>query len=257
FTQDDAHIFCRPDDLYSEIEGVLDFVKEAMNKFGFTGFTAELSTRPEKFIGEKENWDKAESILEEVLKKKNFNYKINPGDGAFYGPKIDIKLKDALNREWQCATVQLDYAIPERFDLTYRDTSGKDTRVVMIHRVILGSLERFIATLIEHYAGKFPLWLSPTQVSVLNITQDTEEYAKKIKEVLEKENFRVEADLRNETLQRKIREKELRKVPYMVIVGKKELETRQISVRGRGMQNLGNMDIEGFLTLLRKEVKIA
>lgn len=257
FTQDDAHIFCRKEDLYSEIEGVLDFVKEAMNKFGFADFTAELSTRPEKFIGEKENWELAEGILEEVLKKKSFNYKINPGDGAFYGPKIDIKLKDALNREWQCATIQLDYAIPERFDLTYRAPDGRDTRVVMIHRVILGSLERFIATLIEHYAGKFPLWLSPVQVSVLNITEDTEDYAKEIKDILEKENFRVEADLRNETLQRKIREKEMRKVPYMVIVGKKERETKQVSIRARGMQNLGNMDMESFLTLLREESKNA
>lgn len=253
FTQDDAHIFCRKEDLSSEIEGVLDFVKEAMNKFGFTDFTAELSTRPEKYIGEKENWDLAESILEGVLKKKEFNYKINPGDGAFYGPKIDIKLKDALNREWQCATVQLDYAIPERFDLTYRAQDGKDTRVVMIHRVILGSLERFIATLIEHYAGKFPLWLSPVQISVLNITEDAKEYALRIKEILNKENLRVEIDLRNETLQRKIRESELRKIPYMVIVGKKECDSGNISVRARGMKNIGTMDIEGFLALVKKE----
>jgi threonyl-tRNA synthetase len=257
FTQDDAHIFCSPADLYSEIEGVLDFVQEAMKKFGFSDFSAELSTRPQSFIGEKENWDICEKILEDVLKQKGFNYKINPGDGAFYGPKIDIKLKDALNRQWQCATVQLDYNMPERFDVTYRGQDGKDIRAVMIHRVILGSLERFIATLIEHYAGKFPLWLAPVQVSVLNITEDTRNYAKEIKALLEKENFRVESDLRNETLQRKIREKEMRKIPYMVIVGKKEQQAKQVSVRGRGMQNLGNMDIESFLTLLGKELKNA
>lgn len=254
FTQDDAHIFCRKEDLYAEIEGVLDFVKEAMNKFGFNNFTAELSTRPEKFIGEKENWDAAESMLEKVLKEKEFNHKINPGDGAFYGPKIDIKLKDALNREWQCATVQLDYAIPERFDLTYRAQDGKDTRVVMIHRVILGSLERFVATLIEHYAGKFPLWLSPTQVSILNITDDVAAYASEVRAILEAENLRTDIDLRSETLQKKIREKELLKIPYMVIIGKKEKEAKKVSVRKRGMQNLGTMAIEQLVAILKEEL---
>jgi len=253
FTQDDAHIFCKKDDLYSEIEGVLEFVKSTMDKFGFADFTAELSTRPGKFIGEAEDWDNSESILEEVLKKQGFEYKINPGDGAFYGPKIDIKLKDAIGREWQCATVQLDYNIPKRFDVTYRASSGESERVIMIHRVILGSFERFIATLIEHYAGKFPLWLAPVQISVLNITSDIKDYAFKVKEELEKEGFRVEADSRDETLQRKIREKELLKIPYMVIVGKKELEQGTISLRGRGMNNLGSMKIEDLLNILKKE----
>ena len=253
FTQDDAHIFCRKEEVSQEIEDVLDFVSYTMHKFGFTDFTAELSTRPKDFIGEKEVWNFSEKILLDVLKKKGFNYKINEGDGAFYGPKIDIKLKDALSREWQCATIQLDFNMPERFDLTYRAEDGKDTRVVMIHRVIFGSLERFIATLIEHYAGKFPLWLSPVQVSVLNITEDVKDYALEIKDALEKENFRVEVDVRNETLQRKIREKEMQKVPYMVIVGKKEKESGNISLRARGMKNLGNMDIAGLLDLLKKE----
>jgi len=253
FTQDDAHIFCRKEDVPSEIEGVLDFVSDTMHKFGFTDFTAELSTRPKDFIGEKEVWDLSEKILLDVLKKKNFNYKINEGDGAFYGPKIDIKLKDALAREWQCATIQLDFNMPERFDITYRAEDGKDTRVVMIHRVIFGSLERFIATLIEHYAGKFPLWLSPVQVAVLNITEDVKDYALEVKAALEKENLRVEADVRNETLQRKIREKEMQKIPYMVILGKKEKESGKISLRARGMKNLGNMDIAGLLDLLKKE----
>ncbi|MBU0693372.1 MAG: threonine--tRNA ligase [Candidatus Omnitrophica bacterium] len=255
FTQDDAHIFCKKEDLCNEIEGVLDFVKETMIKFGFKDFTAELSTRPEKFIGESRDWDASEEILEEVLKKKSFTYKINRGEGAFYGPKIDIKLRDALGRFWQCATVQLDYNIPKRFDLTYRDRSDNNVRVIMLHRVILGSLERFIATLIEHYAGRFPLWLAPTQISVLNIVGEVKDYALEVKGVLEKEGFRVEADLRDETLQRKIREKELLKTPYMVIVGKKEKEAREISLRRRGKESLGNMGIDDFLDILRKEIK--
>ncbi|MEI8349431.1 MAG: threonine--tRNA ligase [Candidatus Omnitrophota bacterium] len=254
FTQDDAHIFCKKDDLYVEIEGVLNFVKDAMQTFGFKEFDAELSTRPEKYIGEKEDWDISEGILEEVLKKQNFHYRINAGDGAFYGPKIDIKLKDALGREWQCATVQLDYNIPKRFALTYHAQNGEEVQPIMIHRVILGSLERFIATLIEHYAGRFPLWLAPTQVSVLNITEDVRDYALEIKARLEKEDIRVDADTRNETLQKKIRDKELHKIPYMVIVGKKEKETGKISVRKSGKENLGNMGIEDFLALLNKEL---
>ena len=253
FTQDDAHIFCKKEDLYSEIEGVLEFVKAAMYKFGFTDFTAELSTRPDKFIGEVEDWDNSESILEEVLKKKGFKYRINAGDGAFYGPKIDIKLQDAIGREWQCATVQLDYNIPKRFDLTYRASSGENLRVIMVHRVILGSFERFIATLIEHYAGKFPLWLAPVQISVLNVTSDAKDYASKIKDDLKNQGFRVEVDLRDETLQRKIREKELLKIPYMVIVGKKEIKEGKISLRGRGMKNLGNMGVEKLVDILKKE----
>jgi len=254
FTQDDAHIFCKKEDLCSEIAGVLEFVKAAMLKFGFTDFTAELSTRPEKFIGEVEDWDNSESILEEVLKKKGFKYRINAGDGAFYGPKIDIKLQDAIGREWQCATVQLDYNIPKRFDLTYRASSGASERVAMIHRVILGSFERFIATLIEHYAGKFPLWLAPVQISVLNVTAEAKDYASKIKEDLEKRGFRVEADLRDETLQRKIREKELLKIPYMVIVGKKEMREENISLRARGMKNLGSMRVEELVDQMKTQL---
>lgn len=254
FTQDDAHIFCKKEDLYSEIEGVLDFVQETMKKFGFSDFTAELSTRPLDYIGEKKDWDTSESILEEVLKEKGFDYKINEGDGAFYGPKIDIKLKDALGRQWQCATIQLDYNIPKRFDLTYREKDGKDARVIMIHRVILGSLERFMATLIEHYGGKFPLWLAPTQVSILTITNQVKDYALKVKETLEKNDLRVELDLRDETLQKKIREKELLKIPFMVILGKKEEQSQELSLRARGMKNLGNMGIEDFLKHLKKEV---
>jgi len=254
FTQDDAHIFCKKEDLYLEIENVLDFIKEAMKKFGFSNFNAELSTRPQSYIGQKEDWDMAENILEEILKKQKFNYKINKGDGAFYGPKIDIKLKDALQREWQCATVQLDYNIPKRFNLIYKAQDGKQEQPIMIHRVILGSLERFIATLIEHYAGKFPLWLAPVQISIVNITEKTKDYALKIKEILDTNDFRVDLDLRNETLEKKIREKELLKIPYIVIIGKKEKEKETISARRRGMENLGELKIEEFLKILKKEL---
>jgi len=253
FTQDDAHIFCRKEDLYAEIEGVLDFVKSAMNTFGFLKFDAELSTRPENFIGEIQDWDACEQILEKVLIKQNFNYTINKGDGAFYGPKIDIKLKDALNRQWQCATVQLDYNIPKRFDLTYRDSSGKDLRVVMIHRVILGSLERFIATLIEHYGGRFPFWLAPVQINILNITHNEKDYAQEVKSRLEDQGFRVGIDLRDQTLQKKIRESELLKIPYMVILGRKEQQEGKISLRKRGMKNLGSTTFEELASMLNKD----
>lgn len=257
FTQDDAHIFCKKEDLYSEIEGVLDFIKYALKKFGFDEFDAELSTRPTDFIGDEKDWDMAEKILEDLLKKNNFNYRISKGEGAFYGPKIDIKLKDALGRTWQCATVQLDFNIPKRFELVYKASDGSFKQPIMIHRVILGSLERFIATLIEHYAGRFPLWLAPLQVAVLNITKEVSDYALEVKKILENENFRVKMDIRDETLQKKIRENELLKIPYIVIVGKKEKEAANVSVRKSGMKNLGTMGIKDFINLLKKEVSEA
>ena len=253
FTQDDAHIFCKEEDLFSEAEGVLNFVKDALHTFGFSEFEAELSTRPESFIGESETWNKAEYILEEVLKENAIAYRINAGDGAFYGPKIDVKLKDALGRRWQCATIQLDYSLPEKFDLTYRTSGGEKKRVVMLHRVILGSLERFIATLVEHYAGKFPLWLAPVQVNILSITGDVEEYAMGVKSILVKEGYRVEIDIRNETLQKKIRENEIQKIPYLVILGRKERDENTVSVRERGGGTLGQMKIEEFIRLMGKE----
>ncbi len=255
FTQDDAHIFCKKEDLSSEIEGVIDFVKVAMEKFGFKDYSAELSTRPDKFIGNKEDWDKAEDILEKVLKKKKLAYKLNPGDGAFYGPKIDIILKDAIGRSWQCATIQLDYNIPERFNLIYRSKKDNDERVIMIHRVVLGSLERFIATLVEHYAGAFPFWLAPTQISVLNINKDVADYGEKVEKKLKEAGFRVESDLGEETLQKKIRKKELLKIPYMVIVGRREKEEKTISLRKRGKENLGSKKLEQLIAFLKKEAK--
>lgn len=255
FTQDDAHIFCKKEDLYSEIEGVIDFVASAMDKFGFKDYRAELSTRPDKFIGKQKDWEAAEAILEKALKQKELDYKINKGEGAFYGPKIDIILKDAIKRNWQCATIQLDYNIPERFNLTYRSRQDKDQRVVMIHRVILGSLERFIATLVEHYAGAFPLWLAPVQISVLSVSRDAADYAEKTKEKLKKIGFRAEAETKEETLQKKIREKELQKVPYMVIVGKREKENNTVSLRQRGMKNLGTKNLEQLIEFLKEQLR--
>ncbi|MDD4909172.1 MAG: threonine--tRNA ligase [Candidatus Omnitrophica bacterium] len=254
FTQDDAHIFCRDSQLKAEIQGVIDFVFETMKKFGFEDLGIELSTRPDKSIGNDEDWQRATSALEESLKDKGLEYKINEGDGAFYGPKIDIKLKDALKREWQCATIQCDFALPERFDLTYIDADGKEKRVIMLHRVLLGSLERFIGALIEHYAGDFPLWLSPVQARVIPIKEDISGYAEGIQAELSRSGFRVEVDSRNQTLDKKIREAEVEKVPYILVVGRKEKEANTVSVRSRikekGKQrvlNIGEL-IEEFKT---------
>jgi threonyl-tRNA synthetase len=252
FTQDDAHIFCRLNQLESEIISVLEFIDYVMKVFEFD-YEVSLSTRPEKFVGTSQNWDKAEDILQKALNNKNIPFKLDPGAGVFYGPKIDIKLKDALGRCWQGPTVQVDFNLPERFDISYTDQDGTKQVPVMVHRAILGSIERFFGALIENYAGAFPLWLAPVQVSVLNINQDIKNYAIKVKEKIEKEGFRVELDIRDETLQKKIREKEMLKVPYMVIVGKKEEDEKSISLRKRGMKNLGNMSCEELITILKKE----
>ncbi len=245
FTQDDAHIFCRPKDLESEIGGVLKFIKEAMIKFGFTDFTAELSTRPEGFIGEEKEWVKAEGILEKILQKNNMPYQICKGEGAFYGPKIDIRLNDALGRSWQCATVQLDFFLAARFGLSYVDENGEKKPPVMIHRVILGSVERFVATLIEHYKGAFPFWLAPVQVRILSIKNSCVEYAEKVRQELEN-RFRVEADVRDETLSKKIRQAEKEKIPYILVVGEEEIKHRTTNVRTRGRQQLGAVKIDSL-----------
>jgi threonyl-tRNA synthetase len=232
FTQDDAHIFCRQDQLHPEISGVIAFIEDVMRIFGFE-YELEISTRPDKFIGREEDWDKAEDILKNVLDERSIPYDINAGDGAFYGPKIDVKLKDALGRKWQCATIQLDFALPERFDLHYVDSDGKRKRPVMLHRVVLGAMERFIGILIEHFAGRFPLWLSPVQVLVLTITDDQLTFATQLREMFQQADIRVELDTRNEKLGLKIREGTMRKIPYLIIVGKKEVESGTLSVRGR------------------------
>lgn len=235
FTQDDAHLFCKEDQLEPEIEGIMSLIDEVYNKFGFE-YTVELSTRPEKRIGDEKLWDKAESILESVLKKKKIKFKINKGDGAFYGPKIDFHIKDSLGRTWQCATIQLDFAMPERFELEYADSDNTKKRPVMLHRVVFGSLERFIGVLLEHLNGVLPVWLSPVQVRVINFTDRNNKAAEKVVAQLRKEvpNIRVDSDFRNTTVNDKVRDSEMQKIPYLITIGDKEEEKGTLAVKKRG-----------------------
>ncbi len=255
FTQDDAHIFCTPKQLEQEISDVLDFAISTMKTFGFDEISVELSTRPCKSIGDDKDWDEATFSLEKALENRGLKYKINPGEGAFYGPKIDIKLKDVLKRDWQCATIQCDFALPDRFNLTYADRNGKLVRPIMLHRVILGSLERFMATLVENYQGDFPLWLSPIQVAIIPITDEQIEYAKSIEDRLKSCNIRVELDLKSENMKSKIRNQELKKTPYVLIVGKKEQDSKTVSVRRRKKGNLGAMILDEFISRINDEVE--
>ena len=253
FTQDDAHILCTPEQLLDEITGVIDFVREVMKIFGFE-YNLELSTRPvHSTIGTDEDWERATGALKSALEKNRLHYDINEGEGAFYGPKIDVKLKDVLGREWQCATIQCDFALPERFDLTYVGSDGGRHRPVMLHRVILGAIERFLGILIEHYAGAFPLWLAPVQTVILTITDRDMEYAENVYRKLNDEGIRVEKDFRNENLRLKIREAQLQKIPYMLILGDKERENQGISPRHRSGKDLKMMKIEDFIALVKKE----
>lgn len=254
FTQDDAHILCTPEQLNDEIKGVISFVNDVMGIFGFE-FEMELSTRPEKSIGSDEDWERATNALLGALKDSGRPYDINEGDGAFYGPKIDIKLRDSLDRRWQCATIQCDFTLPERFDLTYVDADGEKKRPVMVHRVILGSIERFIGVLIEHFAGNFPLWLSPVQAIVMNVTDNQQSYAAQVFETLRASGVRVRKDFRNEKLGFKIREAQLQKIPYMLVIGDKEVETGTVTPRFRDATNLAAMKPEEFVTFLTEEVK--
>ncbi|MGQ9922021.1 MAG: threonine--tRNA ligase [Desulfobacca sp.] len=230
FTQDDAHILCRPDQVEEEIAGVIDFVADVMGIFGFP-YEVELSTRPEKSIGSDEDWERATAALINALQARGLPFGLCEGEGAFYGPKIDIKLQDALNRRWQCATVQCDFTLPERFDLTYVGPDGQPHRPVMLHRVILGSLERFLGVLIEHYAGAFPTWLAPVQAILLPVTDRAHAYAQEVAQAMLGQDLRVETDLRHEKLGLKIREAQLQKIPYMLIVGDKEVAAGTLSVR--------------------------
>jgi len=254
FTQDDAHIICTPDQLNDEIIGVIDFVAEVMNVFGFE-FEVEISTRPEKSIGSDEAWELATNALMQAVQQKGMDYQINAGDGAFYGPKIDIHLKDALNRRWQCATIQCDLTMPERFDLTYIGPDGEKHRPVMIHRVLLGAIERFVGVLIEHYSGAFPVWLAPVQAVILTVTDRGNDYALKCRDTLRREGVRVEADLRNEKLGFKIREAQMQKIPYMLVVGDKEVDQNGVSPRTRKGEDLKFMRLEEFLDRVRSEIK--
>jgi len=215
----------------------------------------ELSTRPEKYIGSEEDWQKATDALENALKEKGLPYEINQGDGAFYGPKIDIKLKDALKRTWQCATIQCDFALPKRFDLTYVDAEGKEKQPIMLHRVLLGSLERFIGALIEHYKGELPLWLSPVQVLLIPIKESVSLYAQKVKDELEKNQIRVDIDMRNETLDKRIRNAELNKIPYCLILGDREAKQGQVSVRKKGSGDQGAVALNKFIEELINQIQ--
>lgn len=254
FTQDDAHIFCRVDQIKEEVMKVIDFVFKVMKDFGFENLDIELSTQPANSMGRQEDWDAATKALKESLEEKKIKFQINEGDGAFYGPKIDIKLKDAIGRQWQCGTIQCDFNLPQRFELKYIGEDGKESRPIMLHRAIMGSLERFIGTLIEHYAGNFPAWLAPTQVAVIPIKTEQNEFAQKIKDELLSDNIRVMIDNSNETLGKRIREATLKKIPYVLVIGQKELEASQVSVRKRGGEDLGVMSPGSFLALLQKEI---
>lgn len=252
FTQDDAHLFCRPDQLNEEIKGIIDFVDDVMKVFGFE-FEMELSTRPEKSIGTDEDWEKATQALLQSLKEKGLPYEVNEGEGAFYGPKIDVKLKDALNRRWQCATIQVDFAMPERFDLTYIGPDGEPHRPVMLHRVILGAMERFIGVLIEHYGGAFPVWLSPIQAILLTVTERHIPYAEKVFQELLERGVRVERDFRNEKLGFKIREAQLQKIPYMLVIGDREEKEGTVSPRFRSGETLSGMRVDEFVALVESD----
>ncbi|MCF8032136.1 MAG: threonine--tRNA ligase [Desulfarculaceae bacterium] len=252
FTQDDAHLICRPDQLEDEILGVMAFVTDFMELFGFE-YTLELSTRPDKSIGSDEDWDRATAALSKALEASGKQFEINEGDGAFYGPKIDFKLHDALKRSWQCATIQCDFTLPDRFDLTYTGDDGEAKRPVMLHRVILGSIERFIGVLVEHFAGAFPLWLAPEQVRVLTVTDRADQWAQEITQALKDADLRAEVDLRNEKLGAKVREAQLMKVPYMVILGDREVDNREVTPRLRSGKNLEAMELESFIKMLKAE----
>ena len=254
FTQDDAHIFCTSDQIEHEISLLINDIKSIYKKFGFNDLKIELSTRPEKRVGSEEIWDKAESSLKKALESNNINFSVNPGDGAFYGPKIDFSLKDSLGRVWQLGTIQLDFSMPGRLDASYIDSNGNKDVPVMIHRAILGSLERFVGILIEHYSGNLPVWLSPTQVMILNITDSQRDYTSSLNEALLRSGIRSECDLTNEKIGYKIRNHAMTRVPYMLIVGEKELENKTVSVRDRAGNDLGDMTIDAFTDLLNKEI---
>ena len=254
FTQDDAHIFCREDQIEEEILRVLDFTLFVLKTFGFDSYDIYLSTRPEKYVGSQENWEISTNALKMALEEKGLKYMVDPGEGVFYGPKIDIKVKDSLGRSWQCSTIQVDFNNPERFDITYRGTDGKEHRPIMIHRALMGSLERFFGVLIEHYAGAFPLWLSPVQVSVLTIAERHDAYAEKIVAGLSRQGIRVELDTDSEKIGNKIRKSSIRKVPYSVIIGDNEVEDNKITVRRRNGENIGPFTFDELTSFLLEEI---
>lgn len=252
FTQDDAHIFCTPEQLEDEISGVVDLVRFMMKTFGFKEYDLYLSTRPEKYTGSLEGWEHATSTLANVLQKMGVPYQVDPGEGVFYGPKIDIKLKDALGRSWQGPTIQVDFNLPQRFNVTYVAADGQEKQVFMVHRAVLGSLERFMGCLIEHYAGAFPVWLAPVQAVVIPIADRHIDYARKVEKELRAEGLRVKVDARSERMNAKIRQAQMEKVPYMLVVGNKEEEAASVSVRLRSGEDLGSKPVADFKALALK-----
>lgn len=254
FTQDDAHIFCEEKDIQKEVSDCTDLLFKIYKDFGFENIIVRISTRPEQRVGSDEVWDKAEQALEDALNAKGLAYELLPGEGAFYGPKIEFSLKDCLNRVWQCGTIQVDFSMPGRLDAQYIDANGDKQVPVMLHRAILGSFERFIGILIEHYEGAFPAWLAPEQVAILNITDNQAAYAQKIEKTLQSEGFRAFSDLRNEKVGFKIREHTLQKVPYLLVVGDKEVENNEVAVRTRSGEDLGTMSLDAFIKHLHLDV---
>ncbi|HBX47604.1 MAG TPA: threonine--tRNA ligase, partial [Clostridiaceae bacterium] len=249
FTQDDAHIFMMPSQIKEEVLGVIKLTDYFYKVFGFD-YHVELSTRPENSMGSDEDWERATNGLKEALNAAGMDYIINEGDGAFYGPKIDFHLKDCIGRTWQCGTIQLDFQMPERFDLTYIGEDGEKHRPVMVHRTIFGSIERFIGILIENYAGAFPTWLSPVQVMILPVTDRANDYSKELEKKLFDMDIRVESDLRNEKIGYKIREAQMQRVPYMLIIGDKEVENKNVSVRGRKAGDMGTLSFDSFVEMI-------
>ncbi len=254
FTQDDSHIFMMPEQIEAEVGRVIALVDKFYTVFGLK-YRVELSTRPEKAMGDIAVWRVAETALENVLKHREINYKLNPGDGAFYGPKIDFHIEDSIGRSWQCATIQLDFQMPEKFDLTYIGEDGQRHRPVVVHRVLYGAIERFMAMLIEHYAGAFPLWLAPVQVVVMPITDRARAFAEDVREQLEAADIRVELDGRSEKIGFKIREAQMQKVPYMLVLGDKEVESGEVSLRTREGGDQGSMPIADMLAKLNAQIK--
>ena len=254
FTQDDAHIWCQKEKLEEEIGNVLSLGLKILKKFGFKDYEICLSTQPEKYIGSQKIWQQATQALKNALKGFNLDYQIDKGGGAFYGPKIDIKIKDTLKRAWQCSTIQVDFNLPEKFDLYFINKNGEKERPIMIHRALLGSLERFIGLLIEHYQGDFPLWLSPVQVRILPIKDTNKDYAYKILKELKEKNIRGEIDDSSDTLSKKIRNAELEKIPYLIILGEKEEKEKKLAIRKRKVGDLGKMNLNSFLNLIEKEI---
>jgi len=253
FVQDDAHIFCTVDQIQREVSSFIDLTFKVYKHFGFENIDIKLSTRPEKRVGSDEVWDQAEAALAQALDAKGINWELQEGEGAFYGPKVEFVLKDCLDREWQCGTIQADFSMPDRLDAHYIAEDGSKQIPVMLHRVIVGSIERFTGILIEHYEGAFPSWLAPIQAVIINISQKQEEYTKNVEMNLKKQGLRVISDLRNEKIGFKIREHSMQRYPYILVVGDREQENNQVSVRRRGGEDLGSMSLEALTELINQE----